>query len=267
VFTSLRDGEYGGDTDKNTGPQDPRGWEGIVFEQTDESSILQNSIVRYGSIQLNDASPRLFDNLILEGEAAAIGATPGASPTLRNNELRDNGLNGLVINGGQIKTDQTWPRLGEGDNQVVRVLTGNVTVAEGATLQIESGAVIKADTEGKLTIQGGLQVMGEDNLPVIFTSVHDDSTGGDTNRRLQEASAGDWAGVEAAAEADPSFAYVIIRYAQTGLTLRGGNVPNIGGWLRVTDGEVALWCDGRGEMPDAFVAEGNEDNYGQCPTQ
>jgi hypothetical protein len=267
VFTSLRDGEYGGNTDKNTGPQDRRDWDGILFDGADDSSILQNSIIRYAAIGVNDGSPQLIDNLIMDSETAAIILSPNAAPTLQGNQLRQNDLDGVAIGGGRMERDQIWTRLGDGNEQLVRVLTGAITINDGATLQIESGVVVKADKDGKLVVNGGLRVLGESNAPVIFTSLHDDSAGGDTNQKLQEARAGDWAGLEIASSAHISFAHAQIRYARTGLLLRDGVAPAIAGSLRISDGQNALWCDGRAEMPATLVTEGNEDNYRQCPTQ
>lgn len=267
VFTSLRDGDYGGNTDKNTGPQDRRDWDGVIFDGTDQSSILQNSIIRYAPIGVNDGSPQLIDNLIMDSETAAIILSPNATPTLQGNQLRQNDLNGIAIAGGRMERDQTWTRLGDNNEQLVRVLVGSVTINNGATLQIESGVIIKANNDGKLVVNGDLRVLGDSNAPVIFTSLHDDSVGGDTNQRLQEARAGDWPGLEIAPSAHISFVHAQIRYARTGLILRDGVTPAVTGSLRISDGQNALWCDGRAEMPGTLVAEGNEDNYRQCPTQ
>lgn len=267
VFTSLRDDEYGGRTDKNTGPQDPRGWDGIVFDKADDSSILQNAVIRYGTIAFNDASPRLLNNLIMDGETAALAATPNSSPTLQGNQLQNNAINGMAISGGRMEKDQVWARLGEGDEQVVRVLAGAVTVMENMTLRIESGVIVKANQDGKLVVNGGLQLLGDGGQPIIFTSLHDDSAGGDTNQKLQEATAGDWPGLEIAATADISIGNGVIQYANTGLVLRGGVAPTVTGLVQIQDGKSALWCDGRAELPATLTAQNNEDNYSQCPTQ
>ena len=265
VFTSLRDGDYGGDTDKATGPQDKRSWGGIVFDKADANSVLQNCIMRYASISLADASPRLIDNLITESESAGIWASPGASPELRGNQLEHNGWDGIAIWQAELKSDQNWPRIGEGDAQLIRILAGEITVVDGATLSIEPGTIIKVSSGGKLRIYGGLRTLGQADLPVVFTSLNDDSAGGDTNRKLEEAVAGDWAGLEVGANAQVYLGHTIIRYALNGLSLYGGNVPTIEGWLRVEDGKNALWCDSALRMPGSFQPEGNEVNEIQCP--
>lgn len=267
VFTSLRDGDYGGVTDKNTSPQDDRSWDGILFDKTDETSVLQNVLVRYGSLAFNEASPQILDSVIWNSASAALWATPNASPLLERLELRDNETNGMAIAGGEMNRDQVWSILGQGDNQLVRVLAGNVTVAPTAVLRIEPGVVIKANSDGRLTVNGGLEAPGSSNTPVVFTSIHDDAFGGDTNQRLQEARAGDWAGINAGSQAALAFGEGAIRYAQTGLTLRDGVIPVVNGRFLVTNSIRALWCNGRGEMPDGFIAQQNEDDYRQCPNE
>lgn len=64
-------------------------------------------------------------------------------------------MNGIAISGGRIESDQTWSSLGEGDEQLVRVLVDAVTVADGAVLKIDPGTIIKADMRGKLVVNGG----------------------------------------------------------------------------------------------------------------
>jgi hypothetical protein len=266
IFTSLRDDEYGGVTDKNTGPQDPRGWDGLVFDQADESSILQNALVRYGSVAFNDATPRLQNVIIRDSESAALWATPNANPTFNNLQLQDNATNGLAITDGTLNKDQTWTAVSNGDQPLVRILSGGLTVAEGATLQIQPGVIVKADEDGRLIINGGLQARGDGSQPIIFTSLHDDSEGGDTNQQLQEANAGDWPGLEIGAQADVVIGEVTIRFARDGLFLRGGNTLAVNGLLRLMDGVNAVRCDSESDLPSAIVADGNEVNDLACPS-
>lgn len=267
VFTSLRDGDYGGHTDKVTGPQDKRAWGGIVFDKIDNSSILQNCIVRYAPIVLTDASPRLFDNVVADNKSAAIVSSASSAPEVSGNRLEENGINGMAIQSTQISEDTSWAPLGKGDSQLVRILTGDVAVAEGAMLSIEPGTIVKIDANGKLRVLGRLHALGEASLPIVFTSLHDDGSGGDTDQSLREASAGDWVGVEIAAGARVRLANIVIRYAQTGLALHGGNVPVVQGELRISDGVKALWCDAEIEIPASFVVEGNEVNELRCPSR
>lgn len=265
IFTSLRDDDYGGSTDKNTGPQDSRSWDGIVFDKADDSSIIENALVRYGSIAFNDSSAHVNDVTIQDSENAALGMTPNSSPTLNNIQMQGNSMNGLAIGGGNLNTDQVWPTGNSEDSSIVYILTGGITIAEGATLQIESGMVIKADDDGRLVINGGLLLHGEGSSPVIFTSLQDDSQGGDTNQKLQEPQAGDWPGLEIGARADVVMEDTIIYYARDGLFLRGGNSLRTSGDVRLVNGQNAVRCDGESELPNDISAQGNEVNVLICP--
>lgn len=267
VFTSLRDDEYGGRTDKNTGPQDERAWDGIIFDGVDDSSLLRNSLVRFAPVVVNNATPRLVENQIVDSETAAIWMTPNSAPTIEVIEVRDNEMNGVAVYEGEVTADQIWDVIATKDGQLARILTGQVTVAENATLVVRPGVVVKADADGHLRIRGDLDVEGEEERPVIFTSLHDDAAGGDTSAQLRSAEAGDWSGLVAGADADLSFAYTTIRFAQTALSLNGEVIPEIAGWLRATDNVAALWCDARLTIPDNFIAEGNDDNFRRCPTE
>jgi hypothetical protein len=265
VFTSLRDSDYGGRTDKNTSPQDPRTWDGIVFDKSDDTSTLQNVVVRYGSVAFNDASPRLIDNVIRDSESAALWASPAASPLLRGNQLQNNEINGLAIWEGRLDGDQVWSLIGESGEQLVRVLKGRVTVTDGATLQIEPGVIIMADAGVGLVVNGGLRLLGESNEPVIFTSLFDDDTSRGTSRSLRDARAGDWPGIEIGASARISVGHATIRFAQNGLYLRGQSVPIVTGMVQLVDGQNAVRCDAEVRLPTTLLAERNESNVLQCP--
>ena len=102
---------------------------------------------------------------------------------------------------------------------------GAVTVAAGATLTVQPGTIVKfassADgyTPGSLTIQGTIQVLGTASQPVIFTSVHDDAAGGDTDgdAGANAPRAGDWDYLQlSSATASSSLDYAEIRYAGGG---------------------------------------------------
>lgn len=266
VFTSLRDGDYGGDTDKNSGPQDVRTWEGIVFEQTDSNSLLQNSVVRYAPVSLNGASSQLINVTINDSPTAALIATPNATPTLVGLRLQNNDVNGMAITGGRIESDQTWSPLGEENNQLIRILADTVTVVDGAVLQIDAGTIIKADSRGKLVVNGGLRLLGNEGQPVTFTSLHDDNTGGDTNQKLQGGAAGDWPGIEIGAQADVVVGHAVIRFATEGLFIRDSSALAVNGLVLITDGKTAVRCQSETSLPaNALVADRNEVNEIQCP--
>ncbi len=91
---------------------------------------------------------------------------------------------------GTLANDETWP------GTYVHHLTGDVTVPNGVTLTIEPGAVVKFDRLKGITVKAGGRLIADGSVaqPVYFTSVRDDSVGGDTNQDGNSTvpSAGDW---------------------------------------------------------------------------
>ena len=78
-----------------------------------------------------------------------------------------------------ISTNTTWTTSGS-----PYVITGNVTVASGATLTINGGVIVKFQPNGvssrKITIQSGGGLVASAGSTIYFTSLKDDSVGGDT---------------------------------------------------------------------------------------
>ncbi len=91
-----------------------------------------------------------------------------------------------------ISANTTWPA------GSVYVISGLVTVNSGVTLSLQPGTIVKfqnsGSTKGKLLVNGALQAPGTASQPVIFTSINDDSFGGDTNQNggATRPGAGDW---------------------------------------------------------------------------
>ena len=64
------------------------------------------------------------------------------------------------------------------------MVTGDVTVPNGATLTIEPGAIVKFGRRLGIIVQAGGQLVAQGTVaePIQFTSLVDDTAGGDTNR-------------------------------------------------------------------------------------
>lgn len=76
-----------------------------------------------------------------------------------------------------ITEDTTW-----GPQGSPYVLDGSITVRDDVSLTILPGTVVKAtDGDTQLFVRGQLLALGEPGKRVVFTSLKDDSVGGDTN--------------------------------------------------------------------------------------
>ena len=262
-FTSYRDDSVGGDTDGGGSSSGARGdWNWIQFNAiSDDTSLIEYAIIRYGggdrwrrgvfgNVYLRDASPTIRNTTLahsagagiyLESTLAAGSAAPVISnnqfsnnnssintdvtsrPALTSNTSSANGTNGLLVRGGTINSNTSWDQL----DMVYRV-AGDVTVANGATLTIAPGMIVKFNPNVTLFVDGKLMAAGTASQPIYFTSYRDDSAGGDTNGDSSSGARGDWNWIQFNANSDDTslIEYAIIRYGGGDRWRRGvyGNV-------------------------------------------
>ena len=113
---------------------------------------------------------------------------------------------------GPITTDTTWSWANS-----PYVVTNNVTVNSGVTLTVEPGVIVKFNPTKGLTVKGRIVANGTSTARIAFTSIEDDSIGGDTGGDGPTVGAkGDWAGITistATSGAGSEMSFVDIAYA------------------------------------------------------
>jgi len=160
----------------------------------------------------NQSSPIISNNTFSNNYPIMLNS---AYPSLSNNQSDSNNLNGVYIEPESIFSQSaTW----KSDLPYV-LYSGSgsyPTVAIGTTLTIEPGAVIKpiSDYYQGLLIKGKLVAQGTTSTPIVFTSLKDDSYGGDANADNNNTtpSAGDWKNIKFDAGSIGELNHILFRY-------------------------------------------------------
>src|SRR5262245_19288216 len=147
---------------------------------------------------------------------------------LAGSERLGRGLsNGTHIGTTTYTQNTTWTTGGS-----PYVLDGNVTVASGVTLTINPGVVVKLNgLLRELTVNGTLTAVGALGNEIVFTSIKDDTVGGDSNGDggATSPAAGDWYRLRVTAGTASEFRHVKVRY---------------GGWGPANASYGAIWAEG-----------------------
>ncbi len=220
VFTSLEDDSFGGDTNKdgNATQPAPGDWRGIIFQVLAGASRMENAIVRFGGSTGSEGAGVAIHGSAVEVRDCVIDANAGAGvyfrgawtgyPRLVGCSITNNGTeagkyiswqslelssgntasgNGggdhfIAYDYGSSSPIEVGPRNYPGD---VLVLEARTTLNNGGELDLRAGTILKftnTSANGILVSQkGALRVHGTSARPVIMTSIHDDTAGGDTN--------------------------------------------------------------------------------------
>lgn len=250
IFTSIHDDAAGGDTNGNGSATlpGPAQWFGVVFRDEADASSLTHAIVRYTgggylpAVQLNSADIHATDCTFSDGRWGAMDLTNSARPSVTRCEFArcENrpAIFGALVDAVPGFVDDSVT--GNPGGNYLRIdtgtLQGNVTlsanncpggalvyanhlyVPTGITLTLNAGVILKSD--GLLvTIDGTLLANGTNLEPVIFTSLHDDLAGGDTNGNGNATVPGpsQWFGIVFRGGSDASsLLHTIVRYTGVG---------------------------------------------------
>jgi hypothetical protein len=136
---------------------------------------------------------------------------------------------------GTITGNVTW------NAGPTHILSCTTTIPPGSTLTLGPGTIVKGGPGSQLVVNGSLVVSGTSASPVVFTSIKDDSTAGDTNGdgNASSPAAGDWGGITVPGAGSADMSYPQIRYASQGLA------AVTSGSVRVVNGQLShLWSGG-----------------------
>jgi hypothetical protein len=226
TFTSIYDSveDVGGATYMEAIDPQPGDWGSLTFFESSEKSYLRDVVIRYagqvrGAVTMQSSSPELTRVTITNSPGYALSADARSFPALEEMTLTDNAAgNGMEVYGGLTITGEeayVWERLG-GSTQVVRVVRDTVTVGPDATLKIQPGVVVKFTGQGQVVVQGAMSAIGgsDVNEEIVFTSLHDDDHGGDTDGATVPQDNRLWGGITMeGVDATTELQSVVVRYA------------------------------------------------------
>ncbi len=133
--------------------------------------------------------------------------------------------NTLQWHTGSVAQTETWA------SGVVHAIEGQLRITNGVTVTVEPGAIIKCAGGGSLLVAAGgvLNAAATETAPIIFTSLRDDSVGGDSNLDGDDTLPlpGIWGGIASQGGTLNLSAYVQMRYT---LTTHSGTVSVDEAW-------------------------------------
>ena len=169
--------------------------------------VSKGNIVENCEIKNSHRGIYFYDNAqVLNNSFSNINSYPlgrkvnQGNPVLIGNTVSSVGTLGILI--GEFANDS--PTLKSFDfaglTNVAYVVESNLAIAAGNVVTVDPGVVLKFqnNNSGFLTINGALKSIGTESNKIIFTSINDDSAGGDTNNNGTSTTPGasDWQGLD-----------------------------------------------------------------------
>jgi parallel beta-helix repeat protein len=193
----------------------------------------------YGVQALNEGRLSLVNNSISSGSSfpVYVSLSSGLIFTHSGNTLGGaNSYHGYVLT-GSIGANQTWAY-----DTAPYIIDGTITVPSDTTLTIEAGSILKfKPSNSEFVVNGSLDAEGTTVSPIYFTSLKDDSVGGDTNNDSSGTApaAENWKHIEISSTGSTTLSHAVVRYGGWTGSGSGANIYNTGGKLTVLSSTVA----------------------------
>ncbi len=174
-----------------------------TVETSNANPTISNSSIgqgyHYGVRMEGNSAPLLQDVSIQNMQYEPIGMSLTSNPTLTDLTFVANRSKGLAIIDKELSSDATLIRRDvAGVDNIAYVINELLTVKPDARFTINPGVNIKfKDYNSYIKVEGALIADGTPDETIVFTSIKDDSRGGDTNNDGNTAppALGDWRGL------------------------------------------------------------------------
>lgn len=196
--------KYGG---YNTIWETQNGCLSFVSSNTQVTNLQILGSLNYGIWSDGNSVPVISQAVIQNciGDPIAISLT--SDPLFSDITFINNGSNGIRIIEGTLSSNATLKKRNVAGITNIAYIVQQLTINANAVLTIEPGVVIKFpyfdtyneyNNKGTITINGSMNATGTHPAPIIFTSIRDDSFGGDTNNdgNMTTPQMGDWRYIE-----------------------------------------------------------------------
>jgi RHS repeat-associated protein len=173
-----------------------------IYDNTTQIKVHDNDVERNGGagIYAYGSGGSLGGNTVRNNGGYGIQYSPPSNTSIvpsdiANNTLTGNGYSNALKLSGTLSQSTSW----QDGGTPLAIGIGSLTISSGTTLTLGPGVVVKGaagQTVG-LVVDGTLDAEGTAEQPVTFTSIKDDTAGGDTNGDGANSSpaGGDWRGI------------------------------------------------------------------------
>ena len=129
------------------------------------------------------AAPVIQGNTITGNDNTARLPVNSLPLSADGNILGPNKRNGIRVIGSTLNKDLHLEvfDLGDGKELNTYQIESNISVANGTALTVDPGVIVKFNPNVYLDVYGTISAVGTATNPVVFTSLYDDSYGGDFN--------------------------------------------------------------------------------------
>ncbi|MEI8113839.1 MAG: right-handed parallel beta-helix repeat-containing protein [Bacteroidia bacterium] len=168
------------------------------------------------------------------------------SPVMLGNTISNVGNVGILIAGFGTDSPTLKPMDFAGFTNVAYIVENLITIPASNVITIDPGVVVKfQDYYGGFLVNGAIKAAGKANNKIIFTSLKDDSAGGDTNNNgtATVPASGNWYGINytgTASDTDNILKNCEIRYSGSTYYISYPDDYNKKSAIRITDCRVAI---------------------------
>ena len=260
----------------------------VTVDETSDVVVQETTIVHAlgDGIRVSDASPTIENSeiahnsdrgidiyglgdvkaLTLSGNTFISNTNEAVSASLTDEvvdvTLAGNTSTGSALNGCRLRGSIAGAVTYSSDADFPFVVQYGVTVREGSTLTITPGTVTKfVDGDAELWVRGGLVAEGTVEDPIVFTSLHDDAHGGDTNGNGAATSPapGDWGPINFNATSSGSLGHAWVGYGdQANIEIEGTSDVTIRDTIIVQAADEGIDVDDASPTIENTIVRENE---------